>query len=134
MLNRELEAGWGVRLANRIGVNTGEVIAADITQGHFVTGEAVNLAKRLEEAARANEILIGEATFRLVRDAVIVEPSGPRALKHGETIHALVVMDVLAHAPGLARRFDSPFVGRERQRALLESVFRNGSATGPATC
>ena len=125
ILNRELEAGWGVRLANRIGVNTGEVIAGDHTQGHlFVTGEAVNVAKRLEEAAAANEILIGEATHRLVRDAVVVEPSGPRALKHGETIHALVVVDVLAHAPGLARRFDSPFVGRERQRAVLETVLR----------
>ncbi len=127
ILNRELEAGWGVRLANRIGVNTGEVIAGDHTQGHlFVTGEAVNVAKRLEEAAAANEILIGEATHRLVRDAVVVEPSGPRALKHGKTIHALVVVDVLAHAPGLARRFDSPFVGRERQRALLDDRVRRG--------
>ena len=126
ILNREFEAGWGVRLANRIGVNTGEVIVGDHTQGHqFVTGEVVNVAKRLEEAAAANEILIGESTHRLVRDAVIVEPSGPRALKHGETIHALVVVDVLAHAPGLARQFDSPFVGRERQRAVLETVFGN---------
>ena len=123
-LNRELEAGWGVRLASRIGVNTGEVIAADHTQGqHFVTGEAVNLAKRLEEAAGANEILIAEATFRLVRDAVMVEPSGPRMLKHGETAHARTVLAVLAHAPGLARRFDSPFVGREHQLALLNSAF-----------
>ena len=46
-------------------------------------------------------------------------------LKHGETIHALVVVDVLAHAPGLARQFDSPFMGRERQRAALETVFGN---------
>ncbi len=123
-LNREFEAGWGVRLASRIGVNTGEVIAADHTQGqHFVTGEAVNLAKRLEEAAGANEILIADATFRLVRDAVMVEPSGPRMLKHGETAHARTVLSVLAHAPGLARRFDSPFVGREHQLALLGSAF-----------
>ena len=114
ILNREFEAGWGVRLANRIGVNTGEVIAG--AQGHSsVTGEAINVAKRLEEAAAANEILIGEPTHRLVRDAVVVEPSGPRALKHGKTIHALVVVDVLAHAPGYARRFDSPFVGRVRR-------------------
>ena len=133
ILNRELEAGWGVRLANRIGVNTGEVIAGDHTQGHlFVTGEAVNVAKRLEEAAGANEILIGELTHRLVRDAVIVKPSGPRALKHGQVIQALVVVDVLAHVPGLARRFDSPFVGRQRQRAVLESVF--GKAVSDRTC
>ena len=133
ILNHELEAGWGVRLMNRIGINTGEVIAGDQTQGYLsVAGEAVIVAKRLEEAATANEILIGEPTHKLVRDAVVVEPSGPRALKHGATIRALVVVEVLAHAPGVARRFDSPFVGRERQRALLETVFRN--AVGDRTC
>ncbi|TIL63572.1 ATP-binding protein [Mesorhizobium sp.] len=133
ILNHELEAGWGVRLMNRIGINTGEVIASDQTQGYLsVAGEAVIVAKRLEEAATANEILIGEPTHKLVRDAVVVEPSGPRALKRGATIRALVVLEVLAHAPGVARRFDSPFVGRERQRALLETVFRN--AVGDRTC
>jgi predicted ATPase/class 3 adenylate cyclase len=132
-LNDEFEASWGVRLTNRIGINTGEVFVGDHAQGQlFVTGEVVITAKRLEEAAAANEILIGESTHRLVRDAVIVEPSGARTLKHGEPIHALVLLDVLAHAPGLARRFDSPFVGRERQRALLESVLRN--AVGERTC
>jgi predicted ATPase/class 3 adenylate cyclase len=121
ILNREFEAGWGVRLANRIGINTGEVIA--VAQGHSsVTGEAINVAKHLEEAAVANEILIGKPTHRLVRDAVVVEPSGPRALKHGKTIHALVVVDVLARASGSVRRFDSPFVGRVRERAALETA------------
>jgi predicted ATPase/class 3 adenylate cyclase len=124
ILNRDLEVGWDVRLASRIGVNTGEVIAGDHRQGHlFVTGEAVNVAKRLEEAAEANEILIGRATHRLVRDAVDAKPSGPRTLKHGEVVDALVVVDVRAHASGLARHFESPLVGRERPRAGLESVF-----------
>lgn len=125
ILNHELEAGWGVRLMNRIGINTGEVIAGNQTQGYSsVSGEAVVVAKRLEEAATANEILIGESTHKLVRDAVVVEPSGLRPLKHGATIRALVVVEVLAHASGITRRFDSPFVGRERQRALLNTVFR----------
>jgi class 3 adenylate cyclase len=123
-LNRELETGWGVRLASRIGVNTGEVIAGDHTLGHmFVTGEAVNVAKRLEAAATPNEILIGRATHVLVRDAVVVEPSGPRARGHGRTIEALTVIRIRAHAPGLARRSDTPFVGRERQISLLATVF-----------
>src|SRR5262249_29848262 len=92
--------------------------------GHLsVTGEAINVAKRLEEAAVANEILIGKATHRLVRDAVVVEPSGPRTLKHGKTIHAFVVVDVPARVPGsVRRRFDSAFVGRVRQRAALETA------------
>jgi predicted ATPase/class 3 adenylate cyclase len=132
-LNDELEAGWGVRLVNRIGINTGEVITGDQTQEYLsVAGDAVVVAKRLEEAATADEILIGVSTHKLVRDAVVVKPSGPRALKRGATIHALAVLQVLAHTPGVVRRFDAPFVGRERQRALLETVFRN--AVGDRTC
>jgi predicted ATPase/class 3 adenylate cyclase len=124
ILNREFEAGWGVRLANRVGINTGEVIAS--AQGHLsVAGEAINVAKRLEEAAAANEILIGEPTYGLVRDMVVVKPSGPRPLKHGKIIHALVVVDVVARAPGSVRRFDSHFVGRVRQRAVIETALGN---------
>jgi predicted ATPase/class 3 adenylate cyclase len=121
VLNREFEAGWGVRLANRIGVNTGEIIAGPEGPSSLA-GEAINVAKRLEEAAAANEILIGKPTHELVRDAVVVEPSGPRALKHGKTIHALVLVDVVARAPGSVRRFDSPFVGRIGERAALEAA------------
>jgi predicted ATPase/class 3 adenylate cyclase len=123
ILNRELDAGWGVKLRHRIGINTGEVITGDHSGPRFTTGEAVRLAKRLEEAAAPGEILIGEATYRLVRDAVTVKPTGPRTLKHGEKIHALAVTNVLAHAPGFARRFDTPFVDRERERAVLNSLF-----------
>ena len=51
-LNEELRARWGVELACRIGINTGEVVAGDHATGEtFVTGEPVNLAKRLEQAA-----------------------------------------------------------------------------------
>jgi predicted ATPase/class 3 adenylate cyclase len=133
ILNHELEAGWGVQLDHRIGINTGEVITGDHSQGPpFVAGEAVRIAKRLEEAAAPNEILIGEATHRLVRDAVVVEPSGPRTLKHGEKIHSLVVINVVAYAPGFAPRFDAPFVGREGQRALLNTVF--GNVVGARAC
>ena len=47
--NALLEEGWGIRLANRTGVNTGEVVAGDITEGQrLVTGDAVNVAARLE--------------------------------------------------------------------------------------
>jgi len=51
VLNRDLDAAWGVQLSSRTGINTGEVIAGDHRRGHqFVTGEAVSNAKRLEEA------------------------------------------------------------------------------------
>jgi predicted ATPase/class 3 adenylate cyclase len=125
-LNHEFEAGWSVQLAHRIGLNTGEVITGDSRQGHrFLTGEAVRVAKRLEEAALPNEILIGEATHRLVRHAVVIESSGPRALKHGEEFPAFIVTNVIARTGGLQRRFETPFVGRKRQSAMFDTIFRD---------
>ena len=74
-LNDELEHAYGTRLELRIGVNTGEVVTG--TEERIATGDAVNVAARLEQSARAGEILVGEATLRLVRDAVEVEPVAP---------------------------------------------------------
>src|SRR5438094_655263 len=59
-LNEELERDRGVRIQVRMGVNTGEVVAGDPTTGqNLVTGDAVNIAARLEQAAAPGEILIG---------------------------------------------------------------------------
>jgi class 3 adenylate cyclase len=70
-VNEELKSGWGVTLAVRTGINTGEVIAGDITAGQrLVTGDTVNVAARLEQAAGAGDILLGDLTHRLVRHAV----------------------------------------------------------------
>ncbi|TML40590.1 MAG: hypothetical protein E6G25_03855 [Actinobacteria bacterium] len=81
-LNVELKERWGVELTNRTGVNTGEIVAGDPSLGQrLVTGDAVNVAARLEQAAPANEILIGDSTYRLVRDGVHVEDVEPLELK-----------------------------------------------------
>ena len=81
-LNDELRAQWGVSLTDRIGVNTGEVVAGDSRAGHrLVTGDAVNLAARLEQAAPDMQVLIGESTYRLVRSWVEVEALPPLTLK-----------------------------------------------------
>src|SRR2546421_2390592 len=69
-LNDELDRVWGVRLENRTGVNTGEVVAGDPTAGQrLVVGDAVNVAARLEQAAPAMEVLLGDLTYRLGRGA-----------------------------------------------------------------
>jgi predicted ATPase/class 3 adenylate cyclase len=123
-LNRDLERTWGIQLEGRIGMNSGEVIAGDPVHGHrFVTGDVVNVAKRLEEAAARGEILIGEATHRLVRDAVVAEPVADRVVKGGQTVQALRLVDVLPHVPGRARRFDSPLVNRVQQLEAMRTVF-----------
>jgi predicted ATPase/class 3 adenylate cyclase len=123
-LNQDLEEIWGVRLESRIGINSGEVVAGDHQQGYlFVTGEVVNAAKRLEEAAATSEILISEATHRLVRDAVVAERVGDRVVKGDETVDALRLVSVLARVPGHARRFDTPLVDREQQLSAIRNVF-----------
>ena len=132
-LNHELETVWGVQLAHRIGVNTGEVFTGISRQGHqFITGEAVRVAKRLQEAATPNEILIGQVTHILVRRVVVVESSSPRALKHGETFPAITLVNIIGRAAGLQRRFEAQFVGRQHQRAMIETLF--GGLVSIRTC
>jgi class 3 adenylate cyclase len=59
---------FGGRLRLRIGVNTGDVVVGQPRVGSsFVTGDAVNVAARLEEAAEPGEILVGERTASIVR-------------------------------------------------------------------
>ncbi|TML60780.1 MAG: zinc-ribbon domain-containing protein, partial [Actinobacteria bacterium] len=112
-LNDELERVFGVRLANRTGVNTGEVVAGDPSAGQrLVVGDAVNVAARLEQAAPATEVLLGELTYRLVRDAVEVEAVEPLELKgKSERVPAFRLVSVGA-GEGYTRRADSPLVGR----------------------
>ena len=77
-LNAAFEAEHGITLANHIGVNTGEVVAGDASLGQrLVTGDTVNVAARLEQAAGSREILLGPLTHQFVRDAVQVEPVEP---------------------------------------------------------
>jgi class 3 adenylate cyclase len=74
----ELTGRHGLPLQVRVGLNTGEVFVRAGESGEsFATGNAVNVAKRLEEAALPGEILIGESTYRLVRQAVEGEALDP---------------------------------------------------------
>jgi class 3 adenylate cyclase/tetratricopeptide (TPR) repeat protein len=123
-LNAELHGRLGIELGVRVGVDTGEVFAGDASEGQaFATGEAVVVAQRLEAAASSGEILIGEATHRLVRDAVLVEPVRLE-LKGLGAREAWRLLGVVAGAPAFARRLDRPLVGRERELSLLEHAYR----------
>jgi len=136
-LNERLERDRGVTLAVRIGVNTGEVVAGtpagtptDIPVGGstssraLVTGDAVNVAARLEQLAGSGDILLGEATHRLVRDAVEAEPAEPLTMKGKAAPVAawrlVAVRDVTSAIPRSGR---SPMVGRARQLAQLRQAF-----------
>jgi class 3 adenylate cyclase/tetratricopeptide (TPR) repeat protein len=128
-LNDELERDYGVRLENRTGINTGEVVAGDPAAGQrLVTGDAVNLAARLEQAADSGQILVGESTYRLVRDAVEALPVEPLSVK-GKTgeLSPMLLLDVRAGAEPFARRLESKLVGRERELDLLRQAYRRAS-------
>jgi class 3 adenylate cyclase/tetratricopeptide (TPR) repeat protein len=106
----------------RIGVNTGEVVTG--TEERLATGDAVNVAARLQQAAAPGEVLIGDATRRLARDAAEVEPVAPLDLK-GKSVplQAFRLLGVREGVPAFRRRLDSPLVGRERERRLLREAF-----------
>jgi class 3 adenylate cyclase len=125
-LNVRLQATWGVRLANRIGVNTGEVIAGDAATGQrLATGDTVNVAARLEQAAPAGEVLIGEATFRLVKDAITSEPMEPLALKGKSVPVRAYRLTGVGVGEAITRRVDLPVVGRDEELgALLDALDR----------
>ena len=101
-------------IAGRIGVNTGEVVTG--TEERLATGDAVNVAARFEQAAAPAEVLIGEPTLALVREAVVAEPVEPLTLKgKSHPVPAYRLVSVL-DAP--ERSHASRFVGRERRAAI----------------
>ena len=115
-LNVELERDFGTTLSVRIGVTTGEVVTG--TAERLATGDAVNVAARLEQAAEAAEILLGEETVRLLRDAVEVEAVEPLTLKgKRDAVPAYRLVAVDAAWP--RRRLDAAIVGRKRELRLL---------------
>jgi class 3 adenylate cyclase/tetratricopeptide (TPR) repeat protein len=112
-------------VAGRIGVNTGEVLAG--TEERLATGDAVNVAARLEQAAQPNEILVGETTLELVHGAVNTEPVEPLDLKgKGEPVSAHRLVAVLQ---ALERSHESRFVGREHELELIRGAW-DGALAG----
>jgi class 3 adenylate cyclase/tetratricopeptide (TPR) repeat protein len=122
-LNVDLQRRYGVQLSNRTGVNTGEVVAGDPTSGQrLVTGDAVNVAARLEQAAGEREVLLGELTYRLVRHNVEVDEVEPLELKgKAERVPAFRLVEVRQAAVAPAPR-ESPVVGREAELTRLDQL------------
>jgi class 3 adenylate cyclase/tetratricopeptide (TPR) repeat protein len=107
----------------RIGVNSGEVMAGGGET--LVTGDAVNVAARLQQAARPGEALLGERTLALARDAIEVGAVEPIQVKgKAERVAAFRLLHVLEGADSFARRLDAPLVGREREQRLLREAFQ----------
>ena len=129
LLNDQLERTWGVRLANRTGIHTGEVVAGDPSSGQrLVTGDPVNTAARLEQAAPVDGILLGELTYRLVRDAVEATELEPLELKgKAERVRAWELTG-LRTVEVDARTATLPMVGRTQELERLRRMLADTTA------
>ncbi len=105
-------------------VNTGEVVTG--TAERLVTGDAVNVAARFEQAAAAGEVLIGETTYALVHEAAVAEPVEPLELKGKSAPVAAFRLVSLLAAP--ERSHASRFVGRERELDLIGEAWERAQA------
>ena len=114
----------------RIGLNTGEVVVG--TSERLATGDAVNVAARLEQSAGAGEVLLGPETARLVRDAVETKELTLELKGKSEPVAAHRLLALHEEAPAFARRLDAPLVGRERELRRLEEAF--GQAAADRSC
>jgi class 3 adenylate cyclase/tetratricopeptide (TPR) repeat protein len=105
----------------RIGVESGEVVV-DSVESTFATGEAVNIAARLQQAAAVNTILMGPGAQRLTLGCFEVEDEGPVDVKgFADPVWAWRVLSVqrTQAAPGIA----APLVGRDAELELLENTY-----------
>src|SRR4051794_7482846 len=122
VLNDELDRRYGVRLASRTGVNTGEVIAGARGGGKGRgTGAGANGAARLERAAGAGEVLVGELPARLARDHIELEPVEPLTLK-GKAEPLPAWRAVRVRLSGATEAHEGRIVGREAQLARLDGA------------
>ncbi len=115
---RDAFAGLGVE--GRIGVCTGEVVTG--TKERLATGDALNVAARLQGAAAPGEVLIAETTFGLAGGTVDVEPVEPLVLK-GKA-EPVAAFRLLAAGRLAERRHEALFVGREHELAVLSDAWR----------
>ena len=126
-INENLRGEFGVELIVRIGINSGEVVTG--VGGTLLTGDAVNVAARLEQAAGANEILIGDRTRQLAEGALDVEQAQPIDAKgKSQPVVAHRLLSVRHGAPAFLRRFDAPFVGRSDELAQMRQVYARAVA------
>jgi class 3 adenylate cyclase/tetratricopeptide (TPR) repeat protein len=130
-LNLEFARDWGVTLAIRVGVNTGEVMAGIPSGDHsLAVGDAVNLAARLEQAAEPGEILLGEQTRALVGGMVEAEELAPLPLKGKRQPVRAWRLRGLVETP--SRVLDPTLVGRASELHQLQGWFEAVAERG--TC
>jgi predicted ATPase len=124
-LNEEFQRFYGVQITVRTGVNTGEIVANldPAADQNLATGDAVNVAARLEQNAPAGEVLLGEVTYELVQHHVDVERLELALKGKPEPVPAYRLVDV--HDIAAPVHADTPLLGRDRELRQLSEAFRS---------
>ncbi|MEX0993348.1 MAG: adenylate/guanylate cyclase domain-containing protein [Solirubrobacterales bacterium] len=124
-INEQFGAAQNVSLALRVGVNTGEVVAGAVGDGYTVIGDTVNVAARLQSAARPGSVTVGERTYLATDQAIEYEALEPLTLKgKTEPVAAWEAVKPIATQP--TRRVsqgESPLIGRTDKLELLGSLY-----------
>src|SRR6185295_12199346 len=128
-LNATLREERGLELEMRVGVNTGEVVVGDARAGGSrATGDAVNVSARLQQAAEPGETLVGDSTWRLVREAVTAGEARDVQVKgRQEPVTVRRLLDVDQTAEAIHRRVGGPMVGRERELGTLRAAYERAT-------
>jgi class 3 adenylate cyclase len=130
-MQRRLHELFGGEIEMRLGVNTGEVVVgAARAGGSFVTGDAVNVADRLQKAADPGEVLAGERTVAAVAGAF--EFSAQRTVeakgKSDGVVASAVVRALRTMRPRGVAGLRRVFVGRDSELELLRATYRRCAA------
>jgi class 3 adenylate cyclase/S1-C subfamily serine protease len=117
----------------RVGVNTGEALVrlkADAALGEgFLTGDAVNVASRLQTAAPPMAVAVGESTHSATEKVFAFEPCHLVTLKgKAKPLAAWIATEPLARTGSELRSFASEFVGREEELASLQDLLDQATA------
>ncbi|MBA2637958.1 MAG: AAA family ATPase, partial [Solirubrobacterales bacterium] len=132
-VNADLERTHGVRFGLRVGINTGDVLYGTIGESSTVTGDAVNVAARLQAAGAIGTVTVGERTMRASRHAVTFAPVAPLELKgKSEPVPAHEAIALLQ--PHAIRRSatESPLVGRRTELSLVLEAQRRAESESRA--
>jgi predicted ATPase/class 3 adenylate cyclase len=124
-INNEIDLAGEASFSLRVGINSGDVLAGQVGDGYTVIGDSVNVAARLQTAARPGSVTVGEITHRLTRGAIEFEELEPLALKgKSEPVAAWEAVRLMVSGTGTrGARAAVPLIGREDESALLLSLF-----------
>jgi class 3 adenylate cyclase/tetratricopeptide (TPR) repeat protein len=134
----DVERRYGIRLRMRIGLNTGTVVVGrigdDLRMDYTAEGDTTNVASRLESLCPPGSVLVSESTHRAIDDFFETRDLGELQVKgHEALVHAYEVLRARgrqARVEIAAERGLTPLIGRERDVAHLEDLFRQVKSGG----